>query len=200
VLALSTLCVPPDWTLPRAVAALRGIDVDGIALHRPPAAGETAELRRVLPASRLVAVFGDGPGAGAPAPLLVVEGVPAAADREQAILALLRRVHALRPLPVAVRAAPDPDGVPAAGELPLLLSELAALGYWHDASRAGDAYLDAAGGRLLGASFDPRGEADLAPLAGALGRARPAVVACPPGTPRREVEEAVRRARSWFRA
>jgi hypothetical protein len=200
VLALSTLCVPPEWPLPRAVAALRGFDVGGIALHRPSSAGEAPELRRLLPASRLVAVFGDGPGAEVGAPLLVVEGAPAAGDREQAILALLRRVHALRPLPVAVRAALDPDGVPAAAELPLLFSELAAVGYWHDASRAGDAYLDAAGGRLLGASFDPRGEADLAPLAEALGRGRPAVVACPPGTPRREVEEAIRRARSWFRA
>lgn len=200
MLALSTVCAPPAWPLPRVVASFRAFDVRGVALHRPPEAGEAPALRRLLPPPRLVAVFGDAPGAAVGAPLLVVEGVPAGADREEALLALCRRLHALRPMAVAIRAGEDPDGLPAAPELPLLFSELAHLRYWHDAARAGEAWLHAAGARLAGASLDPREHLDLAGLAGALGRTRPAVVACPPGTPKRDVIEAVRRAQGCFRA
>lgn len=197
LLALSTQCAPADWPLDRVLSSLRDLGVRGWALHRPPT---PAELRRLPAPLRVVAVFGEAPAKGLDAARLVVEGGPAGEDREASLLALLRRLHALRPLRVGLLPPLAAGDHPAADEIEVVCSDLAHVGYWHDAARAGPGYLDAAGRRLVGASFDPRADVDLAGLRDALGRDRPAVVTCPPGTPRREVEEALRRARGVFRA
>ncbi|MHC4817650.1 MAG: hypothetical protein ACYTF8_06320, partial [Planctomycetota bacterium] len=130
---------------------------------------------------------------------LVVDGGPAGDDREASLESLCRRLHALRGWKVALRTPGAPDHHPAPGEIALVREAVAHVGYWHDADRGGEAWLEAAARDLLGASFDPLTDLDLAGLRDALPRAAPAVVACAPGTARDDVAEALRCASGIFK-
>ena len=198
MLALSTLCAEADRPLDRVVASFRDLGVRAVALHRPAQKAEARGLAAIARMVRVVAVFGGEPGADVGTKLLVVEGGPAADDREASLESLCRRLHALRDWTVALRTPSAPDHHPAPGEIALVREALGAVGYWHDAARGGEAHLEVAGRDLLGASFDPLTEVDLAGLRGALPTAAPAVVACAPGTARDEVVEALRCARGIF--
>ena len=127
--------------------------------------------------------------------MLVYLGKPKASSDASS---LCRRLHALRDWTVALRTPLAPDHHPAPGEIALVREVLGHVGYWHDAARGGEAYLEVAGRDLLGASFDPLTEVDLAGLRDALPAAAPAVVACASGTARDEVVEALRCARGIF--
>ncbi|MHC4133661.1 MAG: hypothetical protein ACYTDU_11385 [Planctomycetota bacterium] len=198
MLALSTLCADADLPLDRVVASFRDLGVRAVALHRPALEAEARRLAAFAKRVHVVAVFGEGPGANVGTPILVVEGGQAADDREASLESLCRRLHALRDWRVALRTPPAPDHHPAPGEIALVSEALAHVGYWHDADRGGEVYLEAAPCDLLGASFDPLTDIDLAGLRDALPRAAPAVVACGPGTARDEVAEALRCARGIF--
>jgi hypothetical protein len=200
VLALSTLCAAADRPLDRVVASFRDLGVGAVALHRPALEAEARGLVALARRVPVIAVFGDEPGADVGAPLLVVEGGPAGADREASLDDLCRRLHALRDWKVALRTPPAVDHHPAPDEIALVREALGHVGYWHDAARGGDAWLEAAARDLLGASFDPLGHVDLVGLRDALPRAAPAVVACASGTARDEVAEALRCARGIFKA
>jgi hypothetical protein len=199
VLALSTLCADADSPLDRVVASFRDLGVRAVALHRPALEAEARRLAAFAKHVRVVAVFGDGPGADVGAPILVVDGGPAGDDREASLESLCRRLHALRGWKVALRTPGAPDHHPAPGEIALVREAVAHVGYWHDADRGGEAWLEAAARDLLGASFDPLTDLDLAGLRDALPRAAPAVVACAPGTARDEVAEALRCASGIFK-
>ncbi|MHC4818096.1 MAG: hypothetical protein ACYTF8_08580 [Planctomycetota bacterium] len=198
LLALSTLCADADRPLDRVVASFRDLGVRAVALHRPAQKAEARGLAAIAKMARVVAVFGGEPGADVGTKLLVVEGGPAADDREASLESLCRRLHALRDWTVALRTPSVPDHHPAPGEIALVREALGNVGYWHDAARGGEAYLEVAGRYLLGASFDPLAEVDLAGLRGALPAAAPAVVTRAPGTARDEVVEALRCARGIF--
>ena len=198
MLALSTLCADADRPLDRVVASFRDLGVRAVALHRPAQTVEARGLAAIARMARVVAVFGEAPGADVGTPLLVVEGGPAADDREVSLESLCRRLHALRDWRVALRTPPASDHHPAPGEIALVREALGHVGYWHDAARGGEAYLEAAARDLLGASFDPLTDVDLAGLRDALPAAAPAVVACASGTARDEVAEALRCARGIF--
>jgi len=191
VLGISTRCAPEDYELDRAVRSLAALRVDAFALHREPSAGE---LRR-LAGARVVAVFAETPVAGA---LLIVEGGPAGENRERSLEELCRRLHGLGRL--ALRTPPDAEHHPAPGEIALIAAELRHVGYWHDATRGGEAYLEAAGAHLFGASFHPLEVEDLVGLRTALPDRAPAIVDCPPTMSKEELREAVRRAQGYFRA
>lgn len=198
MLALSTSCADAEKPLDRVVASFRDLGVRAVALHRPAEPTEARRLAAFAKRVQVVAVFGDRPGADVGAPLLVVEGGPAGADREATLEDLCRRLHAWRGWKVALRTPPSPDHHPAPDEIALIREAVAHVGYWHDADRGGDAYLEAAARDLLGASFDPRTDPDLAGLREALPRAAPAVVALAAGTAGEEVAEALRCARGIF--
>ena len=176
--------------------SILGHRVGAIALHREPTAAEVKALAALRNKPAIVAVYGEAPGRGAGRPLLVVEGGPAAEDRERSLLELCRRLHALRESPVALRTPIEPGHHPAPEEIALIHGELKAVGYFHDASRAGSGYLDAASRLMRGAAFDPLHLDDLSALRDALPAAAPAVIECAP----EELAEAVRRARGVFRA
>jgi hypothetical protein len=199
VLALSTLCAEADRPLDRVVASFRDLGVRAVALHRPALEAEARGLAVLAKRARVVAVFGDEPGANVGVPLLVVEGGPAAPDREASLEDLCRRLHALRDWKLALRTPPAADHHPAPDEIALVREAVGHVGYWHDAARGGDAWLEAAARDLLGASFDPLADTDLVGLRDALPRTAPAVVACAPGTARDEVAEALRCARGIFK-
>jgi hypothetical protein len=198
LLALSTVCADADWPLDRVVASFRDLGLRAVALHRPALEAEARRLAAFAKRVSVVAVFGEEPGANVGTPILVVEGGPAAEDREASLEDLCRRLHALRGWRVALRTPPAPDHHPAPGEIALVSEALAHVGYWHDADRDGEAYLEVAAGDLRGASFDPLADLDLAGLRDALPRAAPAVVACAPGAAKDEVTEALRCARGIF--
>jgi hypothetical protein len=101
---------------------------------------------------------------------------------------------------VALRTPRDADAHPSPAELRLVHEAVRHVGYWHDVARGGGEWLDAAGRLLRGASFHPLETPDLAGLRDALGGGMPAVVACPAGTERAEVAEALRCARGVFGA
>jgi len=174
VLGISTRCAPEDYELDRAVRSLAALRVDAFALHREPSAGE---LRR-LAGARVVAVFAE--------------------NRERSLEELCRRLHGLGRL--ALRTPPDAEHHPAPGEIALIAAELRHVGYWHDATRGGEAYLEAAGAHLFGASFHPLEVEDLVGLRTALPDRAPAIVDCPPTMSKEELREAVRRAQGYFRA
>lgn len=199
MLALSTRCAPEEWTLDRIVASLREFGVDGVALHRPATPEEARALASRAPRVPLVAVFGEEAGGSLRAPLLVVEGGAAGPDREASLEDLCRRLHALRVTALALRTPAEPENHPAPGEIALVAESLRNVGYWHDAHRGAEDYLDAAGRLVRGASFHPLLCDDLAGIRDALPSSAPAVVDCPPGTSRDELREALRRARSFFR-
>jgi len=199
VLALSTLCADPDRPLDRVVASFKKLDVRAVALHRPALEAEARGLAALARRGRIVVVFGDEPGVPVGAPLLVVEGGPAADDRETSLEDLCRRLHALRDWKIALRTPPGPGHHPAPDEIALVREALGHVGYWHDAERGGEAWLEVAARDLLGASFDPVSGVDLAGLRDALPRAAPAVVACAPGTARDDVIEALHCARGIFK-
>jgi hypothetical protein len=197
LLAVSTRCAPASYSLDRAVASLKDFRVPSVVLHRAPEGVETRALTRT--GARIVAVFSNVAVDGVPT--LVVEGGPADADdRQRSLLALCRRLHALRGFSVALRASRGPDDHPAPEEIDLIRGEVAWAGYWHEPDRAGAAHLDAGARWLLGASFHPLEIDDLGALRAALPAAAPAVVDCPHGTSREEVAEAVARAGSYFGA
>lgn len=200
VLAVSTSFAPPGATLPAAIEAMRDLGVRAVALHRAPAADETPRLARYAGRVKIVAVFADAPVKGVGQPVLVVEGDTADADRERSLEELCRRLHALKGWRVALRTPPDGAAHPTPDELRLVHEAVRHVGYWHDAARGGAEWLDAAGRLLRGASFHPLETHDLAGVRDALGAGAPAVVQCPPGTERAEVEEALRCARGVFRA
>jgi hypothetical protein len=199
LLALSTRCAPADESLDRTVAALRDFGVGALALHRPPVPEEARGLRQMRKRPRIVAVFTDAAARDLGRPVLVVEGGPAdEEDREASLLALCRKLHALREFDVALRT-PDGDARhPSPHELVMVQSELKNTGYWHDTARGGDEYLDEAARWLKGASFHPLEYDDLGGLRDALPASAPAVVDCPPGTSNEELAEAIARARSVF--
>jgi hypothetical protein len=196
VLALSTACAAEELPLDRAVESFRDLGVAAVALHRPPSPEEARALRPLARRVRLVAIFGDEPGADVGAPILVVEGGPAGEDREASLEALCRRLHALRRFKVGLRTPAEPGHHPSPEEVALVHETLRHVGYWHDAARGGEEHLALAERHLLGASFDPLSAVDLAGLADALPSYAPAVVACDP----ERVRDAVRRARGFFRA
>ncbi|MHC4340251.1 MAG: hypothetical protein ACYSX0_08575, partial [Planctomycetota bacterium] len=149
----------------------------------------------------IVAVFGDRTGGDLGRPILIVEGGAArTGDREASLEALCRRLFAQRDFPVAVRTPLEPSDHPAPEEIALIRAELKGVGYWHDLLRGGEAYLDAASRWVMGTSFHPLEEADLAALRDALPSSAPAVVDCPASTSKEEIREALARARSFFGA
>jgi hypothetical protein len=195
VLALSTACAPPDSTLDVAVASFKDTGVGAVALHRAPTPAEARALAPLARRVRIVAVFADEPGPDIGAPLLVVEGGPAADDREASLDALCRRLHALRRFKVALRTPASEDDHPSPDEIGVIHETLRHVGYWHDASRGAEEYLTTAERYLLGASFDPLGEDDLPGLADAMPAYAPAVIVCEPD----RLREAILRARGHFR-
>jgi hypothetical protein len=199
VLALSTQCSDPDLALDRAVASFQDLGVRAVALHRPAADEEARRLAGLAKRVRVVAVFGEAPGADVGAPVLVVEGGAAGADREASLEDLCRRLHALRAFQVALRTPPGPDHHPAPDEVALVREALDHVGYWHDADRGGAAYLDVAARYLLGASFQPLTDVDLVGLRDALPRRAAAVVVCPPRAAPDEIRQALHCARGIFR-
>ena len=202
LLALSTGCAPSDLPLDRAVLRLSELGVSAVVLHRAPDAEEAASLARATRRARIVAVFADEPVSSLAGPLRVVEGEAAQEDRERSLLALCRRLHALAAggAELALRTPPDTGHPPAPAELELVRSELRAVGYWHDTGRGGEEYLEAAARWMRGASFHPLEYEDLAGLRDAMPSRGIATIECAPGTAREELAEAVRRARSYFRA
>ena len=207
-LALSTSCGAENATLPEIVDSFRELGVAAIALHRPP---DATELRALAVQARrvpVVALFGDPASAppGIPlvvieGPLVVIEGGPAPADpaaRERALEELCRRLHAIQGPALALRTPRSEDEFPAPMELPLLREALPRVGYWHDVARGGDEFLDACGGALRGASFDPLATAELVGVRDALADRAPAVVALAPGSGSAMVREALAYARSMF--
>jgi len=200
VLALSTSCAPGDWPLEKVLASFRRFEgLRRVALHRPPDAAEARGMTRFIRAFEIVALFTDAPEGSLGVPLLVVEGGPAAeGDREQSLEGLCRRLHAFKGHRVALRPPAAPGGHPAPDEIALVHEALGFVGYWHEPARAGEEYLEAAARMVLGASFHPLREKDPAGLRQALPFSAPAVVACPPDTPRAEVAEALRCARGLF--
>ncbi len=199
MLALSTSCADAGKPLDRVVASFRDLPVRAVALHRPAEAAEARRLAAFAKGVRVVAVFGDEPGADVGAPILVVDGGPAGEDREASLEDLCRRLHRWRDWQVALRTPAAEGHHPAPDEVALVREALGNVGYWHDADRGGEAYLEAAARDLFGASFDPLRDIDLPGLRDALPRAAPAVVACGSGAPREEVAEALRCARGIFR-
>jgi len=191
MLAFSTACAAGHLPLDRAVLSLRDTGIRAVALHRPPTAAEARALRGIAHGLRFVAVFGDAPGADVGAPVLVVEGGPAAEDREASLDALCRRLHAFRGLRVALRTPRDADHHPAPGEIELVREVLPFAGYWHDVARGGAAHLEAAARFLFGASLDPLRTDGLKALRDALPGGAPVVIVCPP----EECAEALRCAR-----
>jgi hypothetical protein len=196
VLALSTECAPAEATLDAAVASFKDLGVAAVALHRAPTPEEARALVPLARRVRIVAVFADEPGPHVGAPLLVVEGGPAGDDREASLDALCRRLHALRQFKVALRTPASEDDHPSPDEIATVHETLRHVGYWHDASRGGEEYLALAERYLLGASFDPLDDVDLAGIADALPAYAPAVIVCDP----ERVREAILRARGHFRA
>jgi len=199
VLALSTCCAPAAMALDRALAAFRPFRVDAAVLHRAPEPQESAALATLARQIRVVALFAQDAAATAGARLLVVEGGPAAPDRERSLEDLCRRIHALRGCRVALRTPATPEDHPSAAEIAPICEAVAHAGYWHDLSRGGAGYLDAAEGRLLGASFDPGRDEGIPLLRDALPSSAPATICLPAGTPRVAVAQAVERARGVFR-
>lgn len=176
------------------------LGVRAVALHRPPRPDEVKGLAALARRLEIVAIFCDEPARALGPALRVVDGGPAAADREGSLEALCRRLHAWRPLAVALRTPPDADHHPAPGEIALVHEAVPHVGYWHDAERGNGAFLEAAGARLRGASFHPLTDTDLVSIRQALPAHAPAVVACPAGAAKEEVAEALRCARGIFRA
>lgn len=199
MLALSTSCADAGRPLDRVVASFRDLGVQAVALHRPAEQAEARRLAALAKRVRVVAVFGDEPGAEVGAPILVVEGGPAGDDRGASLEDLCRRLHEWRDRKVALRTPAAAGHHPAPAEIALVREALGHVGYWHDADRGGEAYLEAAAHDLLGASFDPLRDIDLPGLREALPRAAPAVVACASGAAREEVAEALRCARGIFK-
>ncbi len=200
MLAISTHACPRDLPLAEAVASLRDVGLDAIALHRAPHGAEIAALAQVARRARIVAVFGE-PCSGLSCRLVVVEGGAVSGDdREVSLEELCRRLHAFRDYSVAVRPPPDENHHPLAHEIPLLAAAVRHVGYWHEPARAGDDYLDQAASYLKGASFEPLSGVDLAGLRDALPASAPAVIACGEGTNTEGLKEAVRYARRVFRA
>jgi len=195
VLALSTACAAEDLALDAAVSSFRDLDVGAVALHRLPTPAEAQALVSLARRVRIVATFGDERGPDIGVPLLVVEGGPADEDREASLDALCRRLHALRPLKIALRTPPDEDHLPSPDEMEKVHETLRHVGYWHDAARGGEEYLAVAERFLLGASFDPE-TADVAALAESMPSYAPAVIVCDP----ERVRDAIRLARVHFRA
>ena len=195
MLALSTQCAGPDLSLPDALASFRELGVRAAVLHRMATAEEARALAGLARRIAVVAVFGDEPGPGVGARILVVEGGPVGEDRDRSLEELCRRLHALRDYEVALRTPPDAGHHPAPHELALVREALAHVGYWHDAGLGGDDYLDAGARYLLGASFDPLGGVDLPGLHDALPQAAPATVVCEPDA----VRDALARARGFWR-
>lgn len=190
-LALSTSCGAPDTPLSAIVASFEPLGVTAIALHRHPE-------RPLVPRVPVVAVFGDGRGALAGAPLLVVEGTAADSDdRERSLEELCRRLHGLDAPAIALRT-PLPGAHPAPDELALVREALPRVGYWHDLSRGGEEYLEAA--VPVGASFDPLEAVDLVALRSALGARAPAVIDLPCGSERERIVESLACARGVFGA
>ncbi len=177
------------------MASLCDHGVGAVALHRAPTAEEERALARLKRRPRIVAVYADGGVSGLGRPLLVVEGGAAADDREASLLELCRRLHGMRDFDVALRTPTGPDHHPAPHEIELVWSEVS-VGYFHDTARGGGEFLEAGARRLSGAAFHPLAIEDLGALRDALPAAAPAVIEC--GAP--DVAEAVRRARSVFRA
>jgi hypothetical protein len=199
VLALSTLCLEPEDDLPRALRAVSELPVDAAALHRPPHPLEIFRLAEAAKRVRIVAIFGGGCD-GLPVPVWVIDGGAAGADRERSLEELCRRLHAIRGARVALRTPSDPAREhPSPEEIAVVASEVRHAGYWHDVARGGEAWLDAAGRALFGASFDPLSGADLRGLRDALPAAAPAVLTLAPGAPRPALLEAIRLARGVFR-
>jgi len=196
VLAVSTACAPDGLPLPEAVESFKDLAVAAVALHRPASPAEADALRPLSRRVHFVAVFGDVPGADVGAPILVVEGGPAEEERDTSLDALCRRLHALGRVRIALRTPANRLDHPAPEEIELVHDSLRNVGYWHDATRGGTEYLALAERYLLGASFDPLEDFDLAGLADALPARAPAVIVCAP----ERVREAVRRARGFFRA
>jgi len=185
--------------LDRALSAFRQFRIGGAVLHRAPDEREAAAITALARQIRVVALFGEHAGPTAGAGLLIVEGGPAAKERERSLDALCRRLHALRGIRVAVRTPSTAEEHPSPAEIPLLCEAVAHAGYWHDLGRGGEGYLDAAERHLLGASFDPRRDERLSTLRDALPSSAVATVWLPAGTPRPDVAEAVDRARAVFR-
>ena len=198
-LALSTSCGAKNAPLPEIVDSFRELGVAAIALHRPP---DPAELRALAAQARrvpVVALFGDPASAPPGMPLVVIEGGPApveSADRERALEELCRRLHAIQDLALALRTPRSKDAFPSPLELPLLREALPSVGYWHDVARGGEEFLEACGGALRGASFDPLATAEVAGVRDALADRAPAVEALPAGSA--TVREALAYARSMF--
>jgi len=202
VLALATSHAEPDAALSEVVEAMRPLGVRAVALHREVEPGEERSLAAYARMVRFVAIFGSRPLPGADRLVLVVEGRPAAGDRERSLEELCRALHPLRRwgLTVALRTPADPGAHPAPSELAQIAGALPFVRYWHDAARGGAAYLEAAGALLAGASFHPLGDVDLPGIRDALPSSGPAVVACPGGTPANELREAWACARGVFGA
>jgi len=199
MLALSTVCAPSDWSLDKVLASFRSFEgLRRVALHRPPDAAEAKRMATFVRGFEIVALFTDRPAPLLGVPLLVVQGGPAAEDREASLEDLCRRLHAFKGRRVALRPPAVAGGHPAPDEIALVHEALAFVGYWHEPGRAGEEYLDAAARIVWGAPFHPLKDPDPAGLAQALPSGAPAVVACPPGTPRAEVAEALRRAAGLF--
>ncbi len=200
MLALSTSCAPPTLPLDRALSAFRHFRIGVAVLHRAPEDGESAGMAALAGRIRVAALFGESPRSTAGAGLLVVEGGPAAKERERSLDALCRRLHALRGYRVALRTPATAEEHPSAAEIPLVCEAVRHAGYWHDLGRGGEGYLDAAERHLLGASFDPRRDERLLALRDALPAAALATVWLPAGTARPEVAVALDRARAIFRS
>ena len=199
MLALSTSFGDPASDLESILASFRGLDVHAVALHRPARSDEARGLARFARHLKFVAVFGDAPGADVGrSAIVVVDGGPAAEDRERSLEELCRKLHGLKDYRVALRTPPSPDHHPSSDEIALVAEALGFVGYWHDAHRDGAAHRETAARYLEGAHGHPLEIADLSGLRDALPRAAPFVVACPSGTERDELDEALRCARGVF--
>jgi len=201
-LALSTSCGAADATLPSIVGRFRELGVRAVALHRHPVAAELYELATFARRVPLVALFGDGVGPDAGAPLLVTDGGPAPDDpfeRERMLEQLCRRMHALAWASIALRTPSTAAEFPAPHEIALVREAVPKVGYWHDTARAGEAYLEACGDAIRGASFDPFLFHDLAGLNSVLGERAPAVVTLASGVEWGMVQEGVACAGAVFR-
>ncbi len=194
MIALSTACAGQD-DLAACLTAFHGLEAEAAALHRPARREEAPALAALARRWHYAAVFGAG-GADVGCRLVVLEGGPAGTDRERSLEELCRRIHALRGARVALRTPLDPAHHPSPAEIGLIASEVKGTGYWHEEARGGLAHLAAAGGHLLGASFDPLLESDLVALREALPAAAPKVILCRPGAP---LAEALRIALGIFR-
>lgn len=173
--------------------AVVGLGLGAVALHRTPTTGEWRALAAWRKRPRVVAVFGDD-ATSVDRAVLVVEGGPAAGDREASLLDLCRRLHAMPA--VALRTPPDASWHPLPDELELVHGEVKHVGYWHDTARGGEEYLQAGARFLAGVSFDPTVFEDLVGLRDALPGGAPAVIECAP----EHAAEAVALARGRFHA